>query len=253
VIDLHSHILPGIDDGPGTVELALELARDAVEDGIRVMAATPHVRYDYATTPAQMEQLLESMRVRLSSAGIDLELLPGAEIALEMLPRLTDADLRRLGLAGNPGLLLLETPNIGWPAGLDDRLFELQARGFDIVLAHPERNSEVQERPQRLRELVTAGVLVQLTAASLDGRLGEGARRTASQLLELGLAHIVASDAHTPAVRRVGFTTAAEAIGDPALVRWLMEDAPAALIKGTELPPRPTPVARRRLRLLSRR
>ncbi len=248
VIDLHSHILPGIDDGSETIEEALEMARSAVADGIDVVAATPHVRGDFPTEPGRMEQLVESVRAALDEHSIPLELLTGGEIDLEMLPELPDAELRRFGLGGNPRYLLLETPYSGWPLGLEQTVFDLQLRGFAVVLAHPERNEEVQESPKRLERLVEMGMLVQLTAASVDGRLGPRTQKTGLGLVERGLAHLLASDAHAPTVRQVGMSAAAQQIGDAALARWLTREVPAAIIAGADLPPRPERRPARRFR-----
>jgi protein-tyrosine phosphatase len=240
VIDLHSHILPGLDDGAPTLENALGIAEAAVADGIRVIAATPHVRAaDYPTSPEQMERLVDSLRRDLREAAVPLELLPGGEIAFDMLPDLGDEDLRRFGLAGNPKYLLLETPYLGWPLGLEESFFELQLRGFTPVLAHPERNGEVQSSPERLAPLVERGTLIQLTAASLDGRLGPGPQNTGLRLLELGLAHLLASDAHAPTLRQIGMSAAALAVGDDELARWLTEDVPAAIVQNGDIPARP--------------
>jgi protein-tyrosine phosphatase len=159
VIDLHSHILPGLDDGAATLEDALGIAEAAVADGIRVIAATPHVRYDYPTAPKQMARLVDSLRQALRAAAIPLELRPGGEIALDLLPELGDDDLRRFGLAGNPKYLLLEARYFGWPLGLEDTLFQLGLRGFTTVLAHPERNGELQASPERLAPLIERGRL----------------------------------------------------------------------------------------------
>jgi protein-tyrosine phosphatase len=244
MIDLHSHILPGIDDGPRTMPQACELARAAVADGIRVMAATPHVRRDYPTTPDQMESGVRGLRAALAADGIPLDVLTGAEIALEMLSDLSDDDLRRFGLGGNPRYLLLETPYVGWPPGIAQMLFALQVRGFRTVLAHPERNEEVQGRPELVRPLVDAGALVQLTAASLDGRLGAATKKTASQLIASGCAHLLASDAHTAIVRRVGMADARGAIGDASLAEWLATQVPEAIVTDQRLPERPLRAAR---------
>jgi protein-tyrosine phosphatase len=239
MIDLHSHILPGIDDGPETLDGALELARAAVEDGIQQIAATPHVRHDYPTTADEMETAVARLRGELENAGVPLELHRGGELDLDMLD-LPPEELRRFGLGGSPKYLLVETPYSGWPLDIDDRLFRLQAIGMTPVLAHPERNAEVQADPVgRLRPLVETGTLVQLTAASVDGRLGRRARAASSRLLELEQAHLLASDAHVPSIRAVGMTAAAEAIGDDALAHWLTWDVPAALLAGSELPERP--------------
>ena len=240
MIDLHSHILPGVDDGAATYDDALGMAEAAAADGIRVIAATPHVRAaDYPTPPEQMERLVDSLRRKLREAAVPLELLPGGEIAFDKLPDLGDDELRRFGLAGNPKYLLLEAPYFGWPLGIADTVFELQLRGFTAVLAHPERNGEVQASPERLAPLVERGTLVQLTAASLDGRIGPGPQKTGLRLLELGLAHLLASDAHAPTLREIGMSAAARRIRDDELVRWLTEDVPAAIVRNGEIPARP--------------
>jgi len=239
VIDLHSHLLPGIDDGVRTTAESLDLLRAAHEDGIARIAATPHVREDYPTSPAEMELRLAEVCGAAREAAIPVEVLPGGELDLEFAARLDDADLRRFGLGGRPSLLLLEFPYLGWPLQLADLVFDLQLRGFRIVLAHPERNVDVQHEPERLRPLVDSGVVVQLTAASLDGRLGGAPRAAAKRLIDSRLAHLLASDAHAPDVRSVGLSRAREAAGDDAVARWLTEDVPAALLAGDALPERP--------------
>jgi protein-tyrosine phosphatase len=246
VIDLHSHILPGVDDGAPTAEVALEMARAAVADGIEVLAATPHVRGDYRTSPERMERLVEAMRDVFRDAAVPLDLRTGGEIGLDVLPELSDDELRRFGLGGNPGTLLIEFPYSGWPVRLEEAVFQLRIRGFQTVLAHPERNAEVQERPDRLAAAVEGGALVQLTASSLDGRLGRRARAAALRLLVLELAHLVASDAHAPWTRDVGMTGAAEAVGDPLLARWLTHDVPSSILDGVVPVERPSASRRRR-------
>lgn len=246
MIDLHSHVLPGIDDGPQTIEGGLDILRSAEADGITRIAATPHVRHDFPTTPEQMELALAQLREAAGDIAVDL--LSGGELDLEYTESLDDDTLRRFGLGGNPRLLLLEFPYVGWPIGLPELLFRLRVRGFDAVLAHPERNPEVQERPERLRELVDAGVWVQLTAASVDGRLGKRNAAAAKALLDAELAHLIASDAHAPAVRAIGMGAAADAVGDNVLARWLTYEVPAALLTGDSPPPRP-PRTRARVRL----
>jgi len=248
VIDLHSHVLPGVDDGPAAMDGSLEILRAAEADGIERIAATPHVRDDYPTAPETMERLVPEVNAAARAAGIAVEVLPGGELALEHAAELGDETLRRFGLGGNPSALLLEFPYHGWPLDLRDLVFRLETRGFRIVLAHPERNAEVQAEPERLRPLVAAGVLVQLTAASVDGRLGRASAETSRVLLDAELAHLVASDAHEAAIRAVGMAAAAEAAGDEALGRWLTHDVPAAIVAGTAPPPRPAKRRRRGLR-----
>jgi protein-tyrosine phosphatase len=240
LIDLHSHILPGLDDGPAVLEGSLAIARSAVADGIRTLAATPHVRDDYPTTADEMESALETLRAALSAESIDLALVPGGELALERIGRLDPDDLRRFGLGGNDFWLLVEFPYSGWPLGLPRVAERLADDDFGIVLAHPERNPEVQAMPTNLHEFVDEGMLVQLTAASVDGRLGKRAREASLALLDLGLAHLLASDAHAPSVREIGLSAAAESLGDDELARWLTEDVPAAIVARSPLPERPS-------------
>jgi len=215
------------------------MARLAAADGTRVLAATPHVRDDYPTSAEQMERGVADVRAALEAAGIELEVVPGGELALEQAARLEPPELRRFGLGGSDRWLLVEFPYDGWPLGLQRLGQALAADGFGVVLAHPERNGEVQGRPSRLQEFAEAGMLVQLTAASVDGRLGRGARAAARTLLELGLAHLIASDAHAPSIRAIGLAAAAQEVRDPELARWLTEGVPQAIVGGTEPPPRP--------------
>nr|MBA3842470.1 phosphotransferase [Actinomycetota bacterium] len=184
MIDLHSHVLPGLDDGAADVVEALAICQAAVADGIHTLAGTPHVRHDYRTTAAAMESALARLR---EAAGDLIRLVPGAELDLDELERPVD-ELRRFGLGGNPEYLLVETPYTGWPLDLPDKLFRLRLAGFTPVLAHPERNHEVQSRPELLEPIVAGGVLVQLTAASVEGRIGDRSRATSRTLIDRGLA-----------------------------------------------------------------
>ncbi len=244
MVDLHTHVLNMLDDGARDLDESLAMLRAMEIDGVRRLAATPHVRDDYPTTPAAMEEGLASVRRAAEEDGIGVEVLPGGEIALDELPRL-GADARaRFGLGGNPGLLLLETPYYGWPIGLARTAWQLRSAGIVTVLAHPERNAEVQERPELLEDVVRGGVVVQLTAASVDGRLGRRCERCARLLLDRGLAHLLASDAHGPRVREAGLSAARRAVGEP-LGGWLTEDVPEALLAGAPLPPRPARRVRR--------
>jgi protein-tyrosine phosphatase len=247
VIDLHSHVLPGLDDGATTLDDALAIARGAAADGVRVLAATPHVRGDFPTTAVAMRDSLGQVRTALAAAGIALEIVPGAEIGLDRLALLTIDDLEAFALGGASRTVLVEFPYVGWPLQLAEDLGRLLDAGVRPVLAHPERNADVQEAPGRLAHLVEAGVLVQVTASSLTGRGGTEARRTAFRLLDDGLCHLVASDSHRPPAPGGRMSSAREAVKDASLARWLTLDVPAAIVSGTKIPERPAMRARRRL------
>ena len=239
MIDLHSHLLPGLDDGARDLDEAVAIARSMADDGVRVVAATPHVRDDYPTSAEAMAAALVSVREAVEAAAIPLEVRGGGEIALDALSGLSADERAHFGLGGNPRLLLLEFPYFGWPMSLASIVFELASTGVVAVVAHPERNSDVQERPELLADVVRIGAVVQLTASSVDGRLGRRPAACSRRLLELGLAHLVASDAHAPSVRQAGMSAARDAVGNEALGRWLTQEVPAALLAGEALPERP--------------
>jgi protein-tyrosine phosphatase len=242
VLDLHSHILPGLDDGVRSIDAARELARSALADGITHIAATPHVRDDFPTTPDRMQRGVDELREDFRREGIALEVLTGGEVAIDRIASLGPDELQRFSLGGG-GYLLVEFPYYGWPVGLERVVHLLSRGGVRTVLAHPERNGDVGANPGALEVAVENGALVQVTAASLDGRLGRAVSRTALALLERRLVHLIASDAHAPDLRAVGLSAAAAALRDPGLARFLTEEAPAAIVAGESV--RPAPAFRR--------
>jgi protein-tyrosine phosphatase len=249
LIDLHSHVLPGLDDGASSLDESLEIVAAAARDGITALAATPHVRQDYPTTADEMERALRGVRRAVADAGLGVDVLPGGEIAVDRLHLLDAQELARFGLGGNPRVVLIEVPYRGWPLELSERVFRLRALGIRPVLGHPERNDVVQAEPERLADVVGLGALAQVTAASLDGRLGRRPQECSLDLLERELVHLLASDAHAPAVRGIGMSAAVEVLRNHALGQWLTLEMPAALIGGGAFPRRPTTPRRRKTRL----
>ncbi len=246
MIDLHSHILPGLDDGAIDLESAVEMARSMAADGITLVCGTPHVRDDYPTSVETMLDALALVRAAVADAGIMIDIRGGGEIALDQLPALDSVTRARFGLGGNPNLLLLEAPYSNWLLSLPHTCAQLRVGNVVPVIAHPERNRDIQDDPTTLEGVVRAGAIVQLTAASVDGRLGAATAKCARRLLELDLAHCIASDAHGPGIRQAGMSAAAKAVGGGHLARWLTYDVPAALLADGALPPRP-PLPRRGL------
>ena len=244
MIDLHSHLLPGVDDGPRTLEESVEMARVMAADGVTLVAATPHVRDDFPTPVDVVEDGVRELRAALADAGITIDVRTGGEVAVDWVDRAEVGDLRGYGLAGNRSAILVEFPYLALAARARDGLQQAARRGDAPILAHPERNDRVQAQPDRLEELVARGVLVQLTASSVTGRRGSRSRKAADQLLEAGLAHLVASDAHRAPGPGARLSDAAAALDDPVLAGWLLDDVPAALVAGEPLPDRPA--ARRR-------
>lgn len=232
MIDLHAHILPGYDDGVRSLEEARELARAAAAEGVTAIAATPHVRDDYPTTLERMLRGVALLRDDFAREEIPVEVLTGGELDLDQMWLIGPEELPRFTLAGTGRWLLVETPYSGWPLLFDRKLEALRRLGMEALLAHPERNAEVQADPGRLAPLVEAGLRVQVTAASVDGRLGRKPLECAQALLGLGLVHVLATDAHAPAVRETGLAAAVEALGDPELARRLTVENPQAIVSG---------------------
>jgi protein-tyrosine phosphatase len=239
VIDLHAHVLAGLDDGPADQAEAIEVLAAAAGEGVSVIAATPHVSERYPNSPAAIERELAWTVAAVEEQALPLTVVGAGEIELTWLPRLGDDDLQRLSFGGLGRYVLVELP---WDEAFGDlttSLERLAGLGLRAVIAHPERHTEVQERPGRLEALVTAGALLQLNASSLVGLHGRRAAKTATELLSFGLAHLVASDRHGGGIRRATMTEARRSLGGGALAEWLTTSVPEAVLRGGELPPRP--------------
>ena len=243
MIDLHSHLLPGIDDGPADAAGSIALAREAAAAGVTVMAATPHLRADFpGVRVEELEARAETLREQLRAEGIALDVVAGGEVDVLWAQRASDEMLRAASYGGRGSDLLVETPYGPVPEMFEDLLFRIQVRGFRVLLAHPERNDSFQREPSRLERIVERGVLVQLTASSV---VGSGrARRLSQRLIEGGHAHVIAGDLHRPGGRRASIAQAAAAAGERG--RWMVTDAPAAILAGRPLPPEPEAEPRRR-------
>ena len=245
MVDLHSHILPGIDDGPADMEGAVALARAAVANGTNLLAATPHVREDHPAV--RLHELVERcarVNEALAENEVPLEVVVGAEVDVLWTRDASDAELR-LATYGQLGTdMLLETPYGLLPPGFEDWVFSRPSvAGIRVILAHPERNMTFQQSPERLVEMVQRGVLVQVTAGSLAGRRKSGSRKLARWLVSRGLAHVIASDAHRatefrPPLMSVGVDAVTSEV-DSARADWMTDAAPRAILAGEPLPPMP--------------
>jgi len=243
VIDLHCHVLPGLDDGPTSTFQALAMARIAVASGTTTLVATPHIDVHWRVNPVDLPRRAAAFSQALQQEGIELELHIGGEIALSRLADLRPEELDGLRLGGGP-YLLLESPLSPMAGDFDMLLLTIHARGEPIVLAHPERCPLFQQEPERLIRLVEAGFLCSITTGSLLGQFGESVRRFTIELLREGLVHDLASDCHDDRQRPPGLADALaraehELPGIAAQQRWLTTLAPAAILAGDPLPPRP--------------
>ncbi|HSZ14925.1 MAG TPA: CpsB/CapC family capsule biosynthesis tyrosine phosphatase [Solirubrobacteraceae bacterium] len=238
MIDLHCHVLPGIDDGPETIEDSLALVRVAVAAGIETIVATPHVNARTPNDAATIARLVGELNVRLADERLALTVRPGAEIAITQLSEIEPGELARLGLGGGRWLLV-EPPFSQVAPGLQEMIVQLLRDGHRVVLAHPERCPALHRDRSVVGRLVDAGVLMSITAGSLVGRFGGDVRRYALELAREGLIHNVTSDAHDPVKRPPGLAEPLRQAGLEPLTEWLTQLVPAAILGDEEIPPRP--------------
>jgi protein-tyrosine phosphatase len=240
VIDLHCHILPGIDDGALDLPDSLAMARVAVADGIDVIAATPHIRHDHDVRIPELAGRVDEVNGELRDAGIPVEVVTGGEVAEPALDGLTAEELHTVSL-GSCGWILLEPrpgPLSDSLLGSVDRLHEM---GFHALIAHPERHLSA-DIAERIAKLIDLGALIQATAAFL--LLGK-ARQGMLALARRGLIHVLASDAHSShGGRPLRISEGIAALGEIEMLRphldWIAEEAPAAILRG-EVPEPPFP------------
>lgn len=196
MIDLHNHILVGIDDGPSDIEQAVKLIQQAKSQGITGIVATPHHLHPrYRNQFQQVTTKLAELRQHPTIQQLEVTLFPGQEI------RITDEILTGLEEGSIQGInkskyLLIEFPTSEVPHYTKRLFFEIQTRGYVPIIAHPERNKAIAQHPELLYELVNQGALSQLTASSLTSGFGKKIQRLSLKMIDCHLSHLVASDAH---------------------------------------------------------
>jgi protein-tyrosine phosphatase len=238
VIDLHCHLLAGIDDGPTTGEDAVVLGQALVAAGVTRVVATPHVSPAHPNDAAGIHAAWLDVVAALGRAHVALEVVTGAELDLLHAQGLDEEEIGRLGL-GPDGPLLVECPLVAVMPQFEQLVGRLHERGHRVLLAHPERSPIFLREPDLLARLVAAGAMASLTGSSFAGRFGRTAQRYACWAVDEELAHDVSSDAHDAVRRPPVLTGALEQAGYGWATRWLTRDASAAILAGTELPPRP--------------
>jgi protein-tyrosine phosphatase len=239
VIDLHCHVLAGIDDGPESIEGSLALARIAAELGTRTIVATPHVSFRYRNDSATIARLVRETNAAIADAGLALDVVAGAEVALTRAAELPREELFALSLGRGPWVLL-ECPFTPIATGLDTLIHLLEEGDHRVILAHPERCPAFHRDPDMLSSLVQGGVLTSITAGALVGRFGRPVKRFALELADAEMIHNVASDAHDTAQRSPSMGAELEQSGLTGLAEWLTDAVPAAILAGEEeIPPRP--------------
>ena len=202
MIDIHSHILPGVDDGAQTERDSIAMALQAVEEGIETIIATPHNHNgQFDTTRDMILSGVDKLNTLFKQEGIPLTVLPGQENRIngDLVTELKNGELVPLN---ETKYLFVEFPSGSVPRYAKQMFFDIQVAGYIPVIVHPERNRELIEHPNVLYEFVKTGVLTQVTAASVVGKFGKNIEKYAHQLIESNQTHFIASDAHNTTSRR---------------------------------------------------
>ena len=232
MIDLHCHILPGIDDGALDLRDSVSMARVAAGDGIETICATPHIRHDHDVRIPELGGRVRELNDELRVAEVPVEVVIGGEVAETALDGLDRDELRTVSLGGAGWVLLEPRPGpIG--SSLVEAVAGLREKGFGALIAHPERHLS-EDLPERIEELIEAGALVQATA---DYLLREGVREGMLALARRGLIHVLASDAHSShGGRPLRISEGLAALEELDLLRphldWIAREAPAAILRG---------------------
>jgi protein-tyrosine phosphatase len=248
MIDIHAHLLPGIDDGPSDWSESLAMIEAGYRDGIRGAVCTSHVlnRLD-EKMDAKLTEAFGHLQGLVREKQMRMELWLGSELHVNAS---FNPGCRTASIAGNGKYYLLELPLNGIPNDVDDRMFQFTLQGYKPVLAHPERNSVIVQHPETAYSLVQRGVLMQMNAGSLTGQFGRGIRKRAEEMLDHNLVHFVGSDCHNPKGRPMALHKAYKIValrrGKEAAEKLFL-DNPRNAIRGDEVwTPDPIPFDRKK-------
>jgi protein-tyrosine phosphatase len=237
VIDIHSHIMPEIDDGSRSIEEAVDMARIAAGDGIEFMVSTPHMFNGLSSNPEPSEivRRVDALNEAINDPGF--KVLPGNEVHISH--EIADqAKNNRVTKINQRNYMLVEFPQLMVPIGADQLFYQLQLQGVRPILVHPERNAQIQADHAIVGRFIERGVYIQVTAMSVTGEFGPAAKATAESLLRHNCVHFLATDAHRtksrPPILSRGRDAAGLVIG-PERAKKLVEDNPRAVIDGEPL------------------
>jgi protein-tyrosine phosphatase len=275
MIDLHLHLLPGLDDGAKTIEESIQMCRISYRDGVRTIVATPHTlngsyindRETILTKVRELNEAVKKFGVQSSEFGVQnpesgtksfsynnsairnpqsaLQILPGADVHLseKTLPYLDQGKM--MTVSDGKKYLFLEFPYQMIPYQAEEIMFRLMTRGITPIITHPERNLEIGQRPQRYYEMIRMGCLGQMTAMSLTGEFGSRVKRIAERLVKKRLIHFIASDAHSidgrPPILSESVGAAAKIVGKEEAQKMVTQ-YPRAILEGRK-PNVPEPLA----------
>ncbi|QQS46963.1 MAG: protein tyrosine phosphatase [Acidobacteriota bacterium] len=243
MVDIHCHILPETDDGAVSIEESVAMCRAAAADGIGTIVATPHMFDGVHTTPDR-QSIVDRIEHVMKASGGCVRIVPGGEVrySYEIFQE-AEVPNSRIRLNGTT-YMLLEFPFQTVPPNIEMTIFQILNAGITPVIAHPERNKRIQERPTILADLVERGAFAQLDAGSLTKSFGPESYQAARKMVEAGLAHFLATDAHHQDRRRPILSAAAAVaadLGGVEYARAMVRDNPQALINDMAIPYQPDP------------
>lgn len=236
MVDIHCHILPGVDDGPESLEVSLEMAEMAIADGITHVVATPHANGSHRYLPDLVSKLRSEIQARVSD---HLSIFTGCDFHLSF-ENLQDAHAHPAKYTINQkNYLLVEFADFSIPPSMDQALHQLQLAGFRPIVTHPERNPLIRTQPDRLFRWLRQGCYAQITAQSFLGNFGRRAKQAAESWLDQDVVHFVASDAHNVTSRPLRLKQAYDWVAarkGEAVARALFAENPLAAVEGRTLP-----------------
>ena len=230
MIDIHCHILPGIDDGPKTIEESVLMAKMAAEDGITSIVATPHINFEL-TDPEKIKNMVRELNQRLVEEGIGISVFPGADVSAVIDPALLS-----VYTVNGSRYVLVEFPHGHIPASARQKVFSLVTAGLRPIVTHPERNRSVIANPDLISGLIDSGALVQVTAGSITGEFGRQVSKCAEKLLVKGFVHFIATDAHSsirrPPLLSEAVRMAGRVVGEQAALALVRQNPEAVISDG---------------------
>ncbi|MEI5907384.1 CpsB/CapC family capsule biosynthesis tyrosine phosphatase [Bacillus spongiae] len=220
MIDIHCHILPNMDDGAAELQHSIEMARQAVSEGVKTIIATPHLNSTYSNKKTDILAATKQLKVELNDANIPINILPGQEPRIygEILQDYNNGDILTLN---HSNYLFIEFPSNYIPQYSKRLLYDIQLEGLTPIIVHPERNKEFMNHPNKLVDFIQNGSLSQITASSVAGVFGKKIQKLSFQLIEANLVHFIASDAHNLESRGFKMVNAFEKIGKRVGADWV--------------------------------